>query len=411
MHTAEIEAGALVDGRYLLIEPLGTGGMSRVFLARDRQLDREVALKLFRAVDGDESDAARRRDEAHLLARLAHPGLVVVYDAAIDADPPYLSMERVVGETLQQRLRRGALDPEEAAAVLGEVARALAYVHEHGIVHRDLKPANILLPPADAPVRAKLADFGIARLLDGDRMTATGTVMGTAAYISPEQASGAPVTPASDVYALGLVLLEALTGERPFPGTAIEALAARLARDPDLSAPEAAPYRPLLARMTARDPAQRPSAADVAAALGSGTGPTAVLETVPLAPETVPLPSETDALADQPVFVAQPTARTTAGRAVLVAACGLLIAALFGVATLALMPQDGITPPVMKVMPTAPQETDEDTPTTTVSDPGPGGGPQKGPKDGPKDGPPKPKDDPKGPKDHPTGPKGPGPGK
>ncbi|HEV7741852.1 MAG TPA: serine/threonine-protein kinase, partial [Pseudolysinimonas sp.] len=256
MHTAELDVGAVVADRYRLIRPLGAGGMGAVYLARDEALGRDVAIKIFPSAVSDDSDAMRRRDEVTLLAGLSHPGLVVLFDAALDARPPYLTMEHVEGQTLAARLGRGPLPPDEAEALVLAVADALAFVHARGIVHRDIKPANILLPerPNSTGSPAKLADFGIARLVDSAGITATGTVMGTAAYISPEQATGAQVGPAGDIYALGIVLIECLTGRHPYPGTALESAAARLSRQPDLSDPALKAHRALLLRMTARNP-------------------------------------------------------------------------------------------------------------------------------------------------------------
>jgi hypothetical protein len=234
-----------------------------------------------------------------VLAALHHPGLVVLFDAQLTAQPPFLTMEYVAGESLHTRIARPPrLTAAETVEIIRDVASALAVVHEHGVIHRDVKPANILLPAAGGT--AKLADFGIARLAAAEGLTATGTVLGTAAYVSPEQASGAPVAASSDIYSLGLVFIEALTGTRPFDGTAIEAAAARLARDPDLSADELTPYRSLLTAMTARDPAARPTAAEVIAnldgatatrALSAATQPLAAvptLATVPLADDAAP---------------------------------------------------------------------------------------------------------------------------
>ncbi len=263
--TAELPAGALVDARYEIQAVCGRGGMSTVYRARDTSLGREVALKVFHAAST--GDDARRRDEAVLLAGLSHPGLVVLFDAVLDRDPPYVTMEFVDGESLADRLRRGSLDLDSASATLVATADALGAVHARGIVHRDVKPANILLPSDDAHSVARLADFGIARLIEAPSVTVAGTVIGTAAYLSPEQVTGGPVTTASDIYALGLVLIECLTGRRAFAGTAVETMAARLARPPDLEDPALAPYRSLLADMTQRDPEQRPSAAEVAARL------------------------------------------------------------------------------------------------------------------------------------------------
>ena len=278
MHTAELDVGAVVAERYRVIRSLGTGGMAAVYLARDEALGRDVAIKIFPAAVADDSDATRRRDEVTLLAGLSHPGLVVLFDAALDAHPPYLTMEYVEGETLASRLSRGPLPPDEAEALVIAVADALAFVHARGIVHRDIKPANILLPaaPNSTGSPAKLADFGIARLVDSAGVTATGTVIGTAAYISPEQASGAAVGPPSDIYALGLVLIECLTGSHPFPGSALESAAARLSRQPDLTDPALAAHSALLQRMTAQSPGDRPLAEEVVADL-SGEAQTRVM--------------------------------------------------------------------------------------------------------------------------------------
>jgi serine/threonine protein kinase len=191
-------------------------------------------------------------------------------------------MELVEGTTLGSRIARGPLDGDEVRRIGQELAEALAYAHDAGVVHRDVKPANVLLDPRG---RAKLADFGIARLVgDTVRHTRTGTTIGTAAYLAPEQVQGEDVSGATDVYALGLVLLEALTGEQPFGGAPVEAAVARLHRDPEVPAGD--PHADLLRAMTARDPGQRPAAADVAAALGgpitaASPAPTAVLTTPP----------------------------------------------------------------------------------------------------------------------------------
>jgi hypothetical protein len=285
--TAELDTGALIADRYRVRKLLGIGGMSRVYLAHDEVLGRDVAVKVFTTAIGDGSDADRRRDEVTMLAGLTHPALVVLFDAALDAEPPYLTMECVDGETLVERIHRGHLLPDEAESIGIAIARVLGFVHERGIVHRDVKPANILLPASPAAgSAAKLTDFGIARLVDGGRMTATGTVLGTAAYISPEQAAGGVAGPPSDIYALGLVLIELFTGAHPFPGTALESAAARLARPPDLEAPELAPYRSLLRRMTAMAPDDRPSAEEVAADLAGDARTRAM---APVDAETEPL--------------------------------------------------------------------------------------------------------------------------
>src|SRR5690606_403910 len=167
-------------------------------------------------------------------------------------------------------LRDGILPAAEVARIGHSLAEALVYVHAQGVIHRDIKPGNILLPAADAArpgQHAKLADFGIARIVDGARLTATGKVLGTASYFSPEQALGEALTPASDVYSLGLVLLESLTGERAFAGTAVESMTARLARDPEVPAELGDSWAGLLRGMTQRMPEARPTARDLSGAL------------------------------------------------------------------------------------------------------------------------------------------------
>lgn len=243
--------------------------MASVFRAYDRQLGRFVAVKLF--PPGTAADDARRRGEAQALARLTHPHLVALYDAHLSGDgeetPSFLVMELVDGEDLRTRLDAGPLPAVEAAAVATDVAEALVVVHGAGMIHRDLKPANILLADPRIPGRppiVKLADFGIAHLLGAERLTTAGTVIGTAGYLSPEQLHGGDAGPASDIYALGLVVLEALTGRAQYPGTALEAVAGRADHDPRVPADLPDGWRGLLLAMTAREPELRPSAAEVA---------------------------------------------------------------------------------------------------------------------------------------------------
>ncbi len=207
--------GTVLSGRYRLEAKLGSGGMSTVYLARDETLDRPVAVKVMHREMSEQADQLERfRQEARAVAKLSHPNVVSVIDAGEDGGHPYIVFEYVEGETLKQRISRvGALDVQEAIAYAIEVARGLAVAHERQMVHRDIKPQNVLI---DAEGRAKLTDFGISRQLEQDGLTATGRVLGTTDYVAPEQAMGQGVDQRSDIYALGVVLYEMLTGEVPF---------------------------------------------------------------------------------------------------------------------------------------------------------------------------------------------------
>lgn len=286
----------LLAGRYELQSAVGRGGMADVWRAQDLLLGRTVAIKLFRGGTGHD---ARQRMEAVALASLSHPGLVTVFDAVLPEESEqstgfaesYLVTEFVEGSTLRARLAGGRPMPAADVAQLGaQIADALAYVHATGIVHRDVKPANVLLAASGPVLRTKLADFGVALLAGADRLTEHGTVVGTPNYLSPEQLTGAQVGPASDVYSLGLVLIECLTGVATYPGSGLEAALARLHRPPEIPAHLDRRWRDLLAAMVADDPAARISAADVAARLTALAGdPTTVL----LAPTAPPVGATT----------------------------------------------------------------------------------------------------------------------
>ena len=194
---------------------LGSGGMSTVYLARDEVLDRPVAVKLMHREMTEQPDQLERfNQEARAVAKLSNPNVVAVIDAGEDQGRPYIVLEYVQGETLKQRIARvGALDATEALAYGLEVAQGLGVAHERNMVHRDVKPQNVLI---DSTGRAKLTDFGIARELNDEGVTATGRVIGTTDYVAPEQAMGKDVDPRSDIYSLGIVLYEMLTGDVPF---------------------------------------------------------------------------------------------------------------------------------------------------------------------------------------------------
>lgn len=282
MSASAVVPGVLLDSRYRLGEVIGAGGMATVHRARDEVLARDVAVKLFPATGAPE-DLERQQAEIAVLARLNHPGLVRLLDAGVAGDRgagrlahlerSFLVMELVPGPTLAEVLDGGPLPPATVAAVGAQLAGALAAVHEAGIVHRDVKPANILLAEAGwghgaATVpTVKVADFGIARLVDAARLTVTGMTLGTASYLSPEQAVGGAVGPATDVYALGLVLLECLTGRKAFAGTVAEVAAARVTTDPVVPAELGSTWVALLTEMTRRDADARPTMAAAAGRL------------------------------------------------------------------------------------------------------------------------------------------------
>jgi eukaryotic-like serine/threonine-protein kinase len=252
-----------IMGRYRLGEPIGAGATARVFEVVDTVLEREAAIKVFRSVecDDDQGDdqAARFEEEVRLLSSLVHPHLVPLYDAGIEDEHRFIVMPLVRGTTLAKSIAdEGPLPPRDAKAIGTAMADALAYVHARGIVHRDVKPSNILLAEDGTPY---LADFGFAHSEESPALTATNCVVGTAGYLSPEQAEGRSAQPASDVYALGLVLLEALTGRAAYSGTLIERATANALRPPSIPAGFGPEWFATLTAMTARDPADRPTAA------------------------------------------------------------------------------------------------------------------------------------------------------
>ncbi|MFE4837218.1 serine/threonine-protein kinase [Arthrobacter sp. NPDC056691] len=321
----EAPSGVTTDvlgGRYRLGEVIGRGGMSSVYAARDQNLGRDVALKLFAPQAADADELKRQEAEIRLLAALNHPSLVTLFDAGVDTrvpdqPRPYLTMELVEGQDLRSRIRHSRVPLDELSVIGAGVADALAYVHGLGIIHRDIKPANILLVQVrpGEPVRPKLTDFGIARIVDGTRLTATGTMVGTAAYLSPEQAMGSPLAPASDIYSLGLVLLECIKGTVEYPGSAVESAVARLHRAPEIPHGLPTEWQHLLASMTALEPLERPSAADLEVALRHAlvspqSAPadlaedqTRILPALPARAPSILLPGLSET---------QPTARTTA---------------------------------------------------------------------------------------------------
>ena len=223
--------GTLISERYRLEEKIGSGGMSSVYRAFDPMLERWVAIKLMhRDISHDPDQLERFRREARAVAQLNHPHVVTVIDAGEDDGAPYIVFEYVEGETLKDRIRRlGRLPVSEAVAYAIEIGRALESAHANKLVHRDVKPQNVLI---DRDGRAKVTDFGIARSLEAQGLTATGRVLGTTDYVSPEQALGHEVTGQSDIYSLGIVLYEMLTGETPFKADTQVAVAMKHVREP-----------------------------------------------------------------------------------------------------------------------------------------------------------------------------------
>ncbi len=222
--------GTLLSGRYRLDAQIGAGGMSTVYRAFDTTLERTVAVKLMhREIASDSDQLERFRREARAVAQMSHPHVVGVIDAGDDDQRPYIVFEYVEGETLKERIRRsGRLPIDESIAYAIEIARALAAAHVRGIVHRDIKPQNVLI---DEEGSAKVTDFGIARSLDEEGLTADGRVLGTTDYVSPEQALGHAVNGQSDIYSLGIVLFEMLTGDVPFHGENQVAVAMKHVRE------------------------------------------------------------------------------------------------------------------------------------------------------------------------------------
>jgi serine/threonine-protein kinase len=253
--------GALLDGRYRVEDRIATGGMSTVYRGLDVRLDRPVALKVMDArYSNDSQFLTRFQREARAVARLKDPGLVAVYDQGLDAAHPFLVMELVEGGTLRELLReRGPMPPHAAAAVLRPVLGGLAVAHRAGLVHRDIKPENVLISD-DGEV--KLADFGLVRALAEAGITSTSVILGTAAYLSPEQVSSGAADPRSDVYAVGILAYELITGATPFSGDNPLAVA-YLRMDQDVPPPSSAisgvppQFDEFVARATARNPDDR----------------------------------------------------------------------------------------------------------------------------------------------------------
>jgi tRNA A-37 threonylcarbamoyl transferase component Bud32 len=270
----------LLGGRYRIARLLGRGGMAEVYEGFDERLHRNVAIKVLRPEMAAEPEVRRRFEaEARSAARLSHPNVVAIFDTGEDGDLPYLVMEQLPGETLADRMRAGRVDQGWLFRVAGDVLLALGAAHAAGIVHRDVKPGNILLA---ADGCAKVADFGIAKSLDvaaAADLTNTDQLVGTPAYVAPERVAGEPATPQSDLYAMGVVLYEALAGAKPFEGNTPVAIAYAIRHERPTPLAERRPDLPrhvaaAVERAMARDPKARyATAADMAAAIGVAAPP------------------------------------------------------------------------------------------------------------------------------------------
>jgi serine/threonine protein kinase len=361
-----VQGDTVIAGRYRLDAVLGRGGMSEVWRAEDGELGRLVAIKLL----APDADHARFEREARAVASLGHPNIMQVYDYGEWEGRPYMVLECLPGGTLEDRLAAGKpLPDDEAAAVAAGTVAGLAHAHSRGVIHRDLKPANVLF---DDEGRPKLADFGIARLAAGEgTLTEAGTVLGTAAYISPEQAAGEPASAASDVYSFGVILYRMLTGRLPFVAANPMELV-RLHRDeqpPPLEAarPDAPPQlAAVVAAALAKDPRDRPhDGAALAALLGLAPTTASAATTALLADDaTRVLPTAPPPQPRDPEPAAAPPPRRS--RAPLATALLLLLAAAGGALAYA-MTRSGSPVPGVASTTTLPTKTRHTTPTTTAA--------------------------------------------
>jgi eukaryotic-like serine/threonine-protein kinase len=343
--------GVLLGGRYRVRKPLGLGGMAQVLLCEDERLGRLVAVKRLHA-DSAEDVERRFAREARLGAALNHPNLVSVFDTAVDDEGVLIVMEYVEGEALSRALRRGPLEPPRVARMARDLGGALDHAHGHDVVHRDVKPGNVLLREDGI---TKLADLGIATAVDLTRITRSGELLGTAAYMAPEQLEGREAGPASDVYALAAVCFEALTGRRPRRGRSAIELAHRIATEPPPDLREHLPDAPAAAaealkRGMASDPEERtPSAGALADELwtaleGRGESPAEETRVLPAeaaaapvrtARRSRPAPPSRAPVFERPAAPVPPTRRSRRSTAALIPV--LLLAAVAAAATAVLL--------------------------------------------------------------------------
>ena len=364
-------ADELLAGRYRLLERIAAGGMGEVWRAQDTLIDRLVAVKTLKPeFVGDEDFRARFRAEAKHAGRLTHSGIASVHDFGESPESAWLVMELVDGEPLSSLLRReGALSVDRTLDLVTQAGDALHAAHLGGVVHRDVKPGNLLVRPDGV---LKVTDFGIASATDAVPLTQTGLVVGTAYYLSPEQAAGQHGSPQSDVYSLGVVAYECLTGARPFPGDSPVAVAIAHLREPPPPLPETvpAPVRALVERAMAKDPADRfPDAATMADEAerlrGLDTGRDGGLAALPVAPPVAaraegaadPLPDSALAAtgllqqADRPV----PGGRARSSRRIVSAAAALLAVLAVGLGVRSALEEPAPLPAAAPASATVPQ--------------------------------------------------------
>jgi serine/threonine protein kinase len=280
----------MIGERFRIERPLGRGGMATVYLAHDQELGRPVAVKVLESLAADGESRRRFLREARLAARLSHPNVVTVYDAGEHGDTPYIVMEYVEGETLAELFaRRGRLPPEEVVALGRQACAGLQHAHDAGLVHRDVKPQNLLIR-TDGTL--KISDFGIARAAEVTQITSAGTILGTAGYLAPEQAFGEEASAAADVYGLGAVLYEALTGRPPVRVESLAELPTAHLRPPRPVRQLAPSVPPGLERAVmdalARRPDERPASAAELADTLDGTAPQAPTVALRRRPQRLP---------------------------------------------------------------------------------------------------------------------------
>lgn len=385
--------GSVIGGRYRLQRLIATGGMGQVWEATDSRLDRRVAVKVLKAeFSSDPEFLERFRIEARTTAQLNHPGIAGVYDYGETRDEAganlaYLVMELVAGEPLNAVLARvGRLSVPHALDMLEQTGRALQVAHSAGVVHRDVKPGNILITPTG---QVKITDFGIAKAVDASPVTRTGMVMGTAQYIAPEQALGQEATAASDVYSLGVVGYEALSGRRPFGGGGTLTVAMKHVQEPPEPMPAdlPAPIRELIDITLTKDPAGRYSNggefADAVAAVRAGhhppppgrvpTGATRMVAPVPLAAPTTMLPTQQNDYTGAVPGAQDGDGGWTSGQKAVAWAGGALLT-LAALAALGMLffgggSKEPSTPPAVTTTTKAPVTTTTRTTTTTTRPP------------------------------------------